>query len=138
MKKEPEFEGGGRSWWHVCPECHTAVTPRDPVCPGCGQELEWENKLPTSVPPAVKSMGAHQPRVLTLKEALESEDPVYFESEGQMCLWCNCVMHAPEKLAEIQRFDAAPFMLSLNAYGKTWRCWNGRPDEALRRRTEWH
>lgn len=42
MKMEPEYEGDARStWWYVCPECHTAVTPMDPVCPECGQELDW-------------------------------------------------------------------------------------------------
>lgn len=41
MKAEPEIEGGGSTWWYVCPECHTAVTPRDPECPECGQELDW-------------------------------------------------------------------------------------------------
>lgn len=46
MKMEPEYEGDVRStWWYVCPECHTAVTPRDLVCPECRQELDWENKL---------------------------------------------------------------------------------------------
>lgn len=41
MKAEPEIEGGGSTWWYVCPECHTAVTPRDPECKECGQELDW-------------------------------------------------------------------------------------------------
>ncbi len=45
MKAEPEIEGGGLTWWYVCPECHTTVAPGDPECPECGAELDWSTAV---------------------------------------------------------------------------------------------
>lgn len=39
--KEIEVEGGGSSWWHVCPECHGAIDDRDSFCRHCGQAVKW-------------------------------------------------------------------------------------------------
>jgi len=38
--KETEIEGGGQTWWYVCPECHGAVDSRDHFCKSCGQALK--------------------------------------------------------------------------------------------------
>ena len=35
-----ELEGGGSSWWHVCPECHGMVDEKDFFCRHCGQSLK--------------------------------------------------------------------------------------------------
>lgn len=40
IPKEMEPEGGGSSWWMVCPECHGAVDPADRFCRHCGQALK--------------------------------------------------------------------------------------------------
>ena len=37
--KEIELEGGGSSWWYVCPECHGAVDRTDRFCRHCGQAI---------------------------------------------------------------------------------------------------
>lgn len=37
---EPELEGGGSSWWHVCPECHGTVDKGDHFCRHCGQAFK--------------------------------------------------------------------------------------------------
>ena len=37
--EEIEREGGGSSWWYVCPECHGSVDDRDRFCKHCGQAL---------------------------------------------------------------------------------------------------
>ena len=37
--EEIEREGGGSSWWYVCPECHGAVDSGDRFCKHCGQAL---------------------------------------------------------------------------------------------------
>ena len=34
-----EIEGGGRSWWYVCGECHTAIDPGDKFCRQCGRKV---------------------------------------------------------------------------------------------------
>lgn len=40
--KETETEGGGSSWWKVCPECHGTVGDADRFCRHCGQALKAE------------------------------------------------------------------------------------------------
>ena len=37
---EIEIEGGGRSWWHVCEDCHGAVDTSDLYCKHCGKPLK--------------------------------------------------------------------------------------------------
>ncbi len=37
---EPELEGGGSCWWHVCPECHGTVDKDDHFCRHCGQAFK--------------------------------------------------------------------------------------------------
>ena len=37
---EPEVEGGGSTWWHVCPECHGPVDKGDHFCRHCGQAFK--------------------------------------------------------------------------------------------------
>ena len=38
--KQIETEGGGHTWWHVCPECHGAIDSQDHYCRHCGQAVE--------------------------------------------------------------------------------------------------
>ena len=35
-----EIEGGGLTWWYVCPECHGAIDDGDKDCRHCGQAVE--------------------------------------------------------------------------------------------------
>lgn len=37
---EMEFEGGGLTWWHVCPECHGICDRSDHFCRHCGQAIK--------------------------------------------------------------------------------------------------
>ena len=37
--EEIEREGGGSSWWYVCPECHGSVDAGDRFCKHCVQAL---------------------------------------------------------------------------------------------------
>ena len=39
---EPKIEGGGSSWWHVCPECRTIIDTKDETCPGCKRRINWD------------------------------------------------------------------------------------------------
>lgn len=34
-----EIEGGGSTWWYVCPECHGQMGREDRFCRHCGQAL---------------------------------------------------------------------------------------------------
>lgn len=37
-----EIEGGGSSWWYVCPECHGEIDNSDHYCRHCGQAVKWD------------------------------------------------------------------------------------------------
>lgn len=47
---EPEFEGGGHSWWWVCGECRTMIDERDKFCRECGRRLKWDGKTSGGAP----------------------------------------------------------------------------------------
>ena len=40
IPQKNEVEGGGTSWWYVCPECHGAIDRQDHFCKHCGQAVE--------------------------------------------------------------------------------------------------
>ena len=40
VPREMETEGGGSTWFLVCPECHGTVDPKDHFCRYCGQALK--------------------------------------------------------------------------------------------------
>ena len=40
IPQEMETEGGGSSWWYVCPECHGAIDRADHFCKHCGQAVK--------------------------------------------------------------------------------------------------
>ena len=37
---EKEIEGGGRTWWNVCEDCHGAVDTCDIYCKWCGRKFK--------------------------------------------------------------------------------------------------
>jgi len=39
VPQEMELEGGGHSWWYVCPECHGEIDDSDHYCRHCGQAV---------------------------------------------------------------------------------------------------
>ena len=40
--KQMELEGGGSTWWYVCPECRRAIDENDKFCRECGQAVKRE------------------------------------------------------------------------------------------------
>ena len=40
IPQETELEGGGSSWWYVCPECHCTIDQQDHFCKHCGQAIK--------------------------------------------------------------------------------------------------
>ena len=44
IPQEIEIEGGGNSWWYVCPECHGAVDLSDKFCRHCGLRITSRDK----------------------------------------------------------------------------------------------
>ena len=76
-------------------------------------------------------------RILTLDEALGSEDPVFFESDGKMKCWVDAYLSNDLKCAVIYRFHATEFMIPLARYQKDWRCWDKRPTEEESKSAQW-
>jgi len=48
IPQEMELEGGGNSWWFLCPECRGEVNSRDMFCWACGQALKALKKSSNS------------------------------------------------------------------------------------------
>ena len=40
--EKPEVEGGGYSWFYVCPECRKITTQGEKFCQECGKALIWK------------------------------------------------------------------------------------------------
>ena len=40
IPQEMELEGGGTTWFYVCPECHGAIDSKDRFCRHCGQAVK--------------------------------------------------------------------------------------------------
>ena len=40
IPQKTEMEGGGSTWWYVCPECHCAIDRDDHYCKHCGQAVK--------------------------------------------------------------------------------------------------
>lgn len=40
--EQAEMEGGGSSWWYVCPECHVNTKYGTQFCQSCGKEIIWK------------------------------------------------------------------------------------------------
>ena len=41
-RKTAEWEGGGSSWFYVCPECHVHIKQGTRFCQSCGKEILWK------------------------------------------------------------------------------------------------
>lgn len=78
-----------------------------------------------------------KPRVLTLDEALGSDDPVYFESNGRMECWVDAYISDDLQCAVFYRFHATEFMLPLSRYKKDWRCWSSPPSYEQSKAVKW-
>ena len=42
IPRKNEVEGGGPTWWYVCPECHGTIDRQDHYCKHCGQAVKWK------------------------------------------------------------------------------------------------
>ena len=78
-----------------------------------------------------------KPRILTLDEALGSDDPVYFESNGKMECWVDAYISDDLQCAVLYRFCSTEFMLPLSRYKKDWRCWSAPPSYEQSKAVKW-
>ena len=36
-----DVEGGDQTWWYVCSDCRTSISPSDKFCRECGKRIKW-------------------------------------------------------------------------------------------------
>lgn len=66
-------------------------------------------------------------RVLTLEEATGSEDPVWLETRKTLRVTDVCIA-ADFRYAEVYTTGSRiPYLMLLDSYGQTWRCWLRKP-----------
>ena len=77
---------------------------------------------------------------MTLEKATGAEDPVWFESTGNVLCVCDCVF-TPDMdggAVEVYMMGRKGYSLLLSRqYGKTWRCWERKPTDEERSEAEW-
>ena len=121
-------------WLDVCKTADKAVGLKEDYpcreCPykdlqGCMRELITD------------ALALLKPRILTLDEALGSDDPVYFESNGRMECWVDAYISDDLQCAVFYRFRATEFMLPLSRYKKDWRCWSAPPSYEQSKAVKW-
>ena len=95
---------------------------------GCRVQLEKD---------ALELLKEQEARVMTLDEALGSDDPVYFESKGRMECWVDAYISDDLQCAVFYRFRSTEFMLPLSRYKKDWRCWSAPPSYEQSKAVKW-
>lgn len=66
-------------------------------------------------------------RVLTIEEATGSEDPVWLETRKTLRVTDVCIA-ADFRYAEVYTIGSRiPYLMLLDSYGQTWRCWLRNP-----------
>ena len=105
-----------------------------PSCDGCPYDIKSAKCLFLLHSDALELL---KPRVLTLDEALGSDDPVYFESNGRMECWVDAYISDDLQCAVFYRFRATEFMLPLCRYKKDWRCWSSPPSYEQSKAVKW-
>lgn len=121
-------------------ECHMAMLACDKCPYYCGDTCSGIDDV---VYDALALLKAQEPRVMTLGEVrCANEDPMWFESKGtfrgQKGFWVLSKGVSPSYVIRlIPAIGNDDTQLSLAAYGKVWRCWTSRPDQAIREATPW-
>ena len=81
-----------------------------------------------------------QIKPMTLEEATGAEDPVWFESTGNVLCVCDCAF-TPDMdggAVEVYMMGRKGYSLLLSRqYGKTWRCWSRKPTDEERSAAGW-
>jgi hypothetical protein len=84
---------------------------------------------------ALALLKAQEPRVIKVGDVRNwvnsdrvTREPIVFEIRGGVCVWI---------VDDEVRGLPGEADLSSDLYGKTWRCWTSRPDQATREATPW-
>lgn len=124
-----------------CIECNLNFVQRSD-CECCGYKCDKEMFL--SVPinllaDALALLKAQEPRVITLEEVHMHE--VYWIEQSDVARPWPTAMHHIRNAGLLDGPTYQDYFgknLNTKEYGKTWRCWTSRPDEATREATPWN
>ena len=89
---------------------------------------------------AIDALKAQEPRVMTLGQVRDEADYMYLEKHSKTGSdLYGCAIRGDFDVYGIEllmsEYDTARERWS--DYGKTWRCWTSRPDQATREATPW-
>ncbi|MBR3020415.1 MAG: hypothetical protein IKH57_25685 [Clostridia bacterium] len=78
-----------------------------------------------------------RPRVLTLEELKESDDPIFFETQsGVIYDWAiKCTANGKHVFLTIRNSTIQAFRIG--RYGISWRCWTSKPTTKQREAAPW-
>ena len=119
-----------RSWCAVNPDYGQGLSVED-----CRKAVERLDK-------AIEILNTQAPRVLTLEELNNCDVgvPLWLDTQD-LCYyaWTTFRSSNVEYMILFYGDDEESWtqLLPMEDYGKTWRCWNGRPTWKLREATAW-
>lgn len=106
-------------------------------CFGCPLTSKCKGVINAAMVAALKYI---KPRVLTIEEVLDPDyfDPVRLEvPDLQGTPWVSVHGFPDEGIVRLRRLYADPEDAPIAEYGKTWRCWSGRPTAEQRKKVKW-
>ncbi len=121
---------------NACGECNR-------FCAECDL-LQDGTELHEMYTDVIALLKAQEPRVMTLEEVINSNDPIYIEQTEHDGKWCVVLKRSVEgyykgpfdKVTLFMGVDGyLPFITS--EYNKTWRCWTSRPTDEQREAIPW-
>lgn len=108
----------------------------NPNCPYGGTGEYGVSCMTKMMRDALALLKAQEPRVMKVGEVRNwvngdrvTREPVVIEMRGGICAWI-----IDDEVREIPGEEN----LSSDLYGKTWRCWTSRPDQATREAIPWN
>lgn len=106
--------------------------PYGPCNVRCGGDLHAD---------ALALLKAQEPRVMTIGELrkLQKQDVVWLEDADKEAIIPGIVITTLKKEWQFMTFTGCSglFCVSCVDYGKRWRCWTSRPDQATREAASW-
>ena len=103
---------------------------------------QWACQTDGILEDALALLKAQEPRVLAIDELrkLQKQDVVWLEDADKEAIIPGIVITALKKEWQFMTFTSCSglFCVSCVDYGKRWRCWTSRPDQATREATPWN
>lgn len=86
---------------------------------------------------AIELLKAQEPRLLTLEEVKQYNDPVYIECKYRSDWALRCCDIKNTIYFAVGWRNGSSEHFNTDKYGITWRCWTSRPTEEQRKTVKW-